>query len=238
MPPLTYLEFHLMFILPPFVALTVAAVSKPKVDSVVHPAGVAIIALVALAYTVPWDNYLIARGVWVYGPNSVILTVWHAPLSEYLFILLQPIMVALWLDRFRVRVDTPLRIGIRARLAGTLAAAVIGFAGWLLLGDTTYYLGAILVWAAPVLALQWAFGWPYLWKHRRKIVLGVLVPTLYLWFADRIAIGVGVWRLAPQYTTGVTLFGLPVEEATFFLVTTLFVVQGLVLFDWVVTRWH
>jgi hypothetical protein len=30
--------------------------------------------------------------------------------------------------------------------------------------------------------------------------------------------------------------GLPVEEATFFLVTNLFVVQGLVLFQWVLDR--
>nr|WP_231751592.1 lycopene cyclase domain-containing protein [Halogeometricum sp. CBA1124] len=108
----------------------------------------------------------------------------------------------------------------------------------LALGGGTYYLGAILAWAAPVLALQWGFGWPYLWAVRRTFALAVAVPTLYFWVADWFAIWLDIWYISPAHTTGVSLLGLPVEEATFFLVTNLFVVQGLLLFLWVVDRWR
>jgi lycopene cyclase domain-containing protein len=64
------------------------------------------------------------------------------------------------------------------------------------------------------------------------------VPTAYLWAIDWLALRNGIWTLAPAYTTGWTLFGLPVEEATFFLATNLFVVQGLLLYDWVLDRWE
>ena len=45
--------------------------------------------------------------------------------------------------------------------------------------------------------------------------------------------------LSGRYTTGLVVpgLGLPVEEALFFLLTNLFVVQGLVLWEWVVRRW-
>jgi lycopene cyclase domain-containing protein len=88
-----------------------------------------------------------------------------------------------------------------------------------------------------VLAVQWVVGWPYLWARRRTVALGVAVPTAYLSGVDAVAIHEGVWRLAPEYTTGLAPGGLPVEEATFFGLTTLFVVQGLVLYPWVVRRW-
>ena len=73
--------------------------------------------------------------------------------------------------------------------------------------------------------------------QRRTVALGVAVPTVYLWIIDRIALATGIWHISPTYTTGIALFGLPIEEALFFLVTNLFVVQGLVLFRWVVDRW-
>jgi lycopene cyclase domain-containing protein len=47
-----------------------------------------------------------------------------------------------------------------------------------------------------------------------------------------VALSVGLWRLSGRYTTGLAVAGLPVEEGAFFLVTNLFVVQGLVLLWW------
>ncbi|HEY9846209.1 MAG TPA: lycopene cyclase domain-containing protein, partial [Candidatus Caenarcaniphilales bacterium] len=93
--------------------------------------------------------------------------------------------------------------------------------------DATVYLGLILVWAGPVLALQWVVGAAQLWAAKRIWLMGILVPTLYLWLADRIAIAQGIWSISEEYTTGLHLFGLPIEEATFFLITNLMVVQGL-----------
>ena len=241
----TYLQFHLAFLLPALMLMTATAfVSRSRLrESGIWRAGagrtywvgVAVITAVALVYTTPWDNYLIATGVWSYGEGSTHATLGHAPVEEYLFIVVQPWLTALWLSHLSLPDEwaMPAR-PIRSRLGATALAAVLGVAGWRLLGtDTTFYLGAILAWAAPVLALQWAVGAPQLWARRRLVALGTLVPTAYLCVADRIAIEYGIWVLAERYTTGLTVAGLPVEEATFFLVTNLFVVQGLVLYRWV-----
>jgi lycopene cyclase domain-containing protein len=153
--------------------------------------------------------------------------------------LLQPIVAACWLfllpnDDSNVDVS----VSWRDRLVGAIAGFTITLVGLALLGGRTYYLGAILAWAGPVLALQWGFGWPYLWARRRLVTLAVAVPTVYFWVADRIALWLGVWLISPVHTTGLGIFGLPIEEAAFFLVTNLFVIQGLVLFLWVVERWR
>ena len=242
MTGLTYLAFHAVFVVPPLVVLAVAAWRRrARLDRSAWRArglGLVILALVALVYTTPWDNYLIERGVWWYGDGAVVATVWLAPVEEYLFMLLQPVLAVLWVSLLAPPTPGTVSVTPRQRLVGVAAGGVVLLVGVVLLRDApTYYLGAILAWAGPVLALQWGFGWPVLWATRRALALGVGVPTLYLWVADWVAIELGIWVLSEQYTTGLYLLGLPVEEATFFLVTNLFVVQGLFLFLWVLDRW-
>lgn len=236
----TYLGFHAVFVVPPALGLAVPALSAPtRSDFDVPVGGLAAIVALALLYTTPWDNYLIERGVWHYGEDVVAGTFWHAPLGEYLFIALQPLVTALWLARVHDGGAPGPVATARDRLGGALAGVAVGVVGAALLtADATYYLGAILLWAAPVLALQWAVGWPYLWDHGRTVAVAVAVPTVYFWLADRIALWQGLWVVSDQYTVGVDVFGLPVEEALFFLVTNLFIVQGLVLYEWVVERWR
>ena len=256
---LTYLQFHLAFLVPAVLALIATGfVSRSPIegtgavrrDTAVTSGygrrywiGVAIVTLVALAYTIPWDNYLIAVGVWGYGEGATIATIGYAPLGEYLFILVQPWVTALWLAHLSIPSTWPDGGDSRTRpalmrLAGLGLAATIGIAGLAMLGtDATLYLGAIAAWAAPVLALQWTVGAPQLWARRRLVALATLVPALYLSVVDRVAIAMDIWILSERYTTGIKVAGLPIEEGLFFLVTNLFVVQGLVLFRWVVDRW-
>lgn len=238
----TYLDFHAVFLAPVLVVLVVALFRYRPVRRrewvVIRVVGVTILTIVAIVYTTPWDNFLIAQGVWSYGADTVSATIWLAPVEEYLFMLLQPIVVAGWLFLLpNEETIATVSISWRDRTVGALAGVVITLAGLALLRGQTYYLGAILAWAGPVLALQWGFGWPYLWARRRLVALAVSVPTLYFWVADRIALWLGVWRISPTHTTGLAIVGLPLEEAMFFVVTNLFVVQGLVLFLWVAERW-
>ena len=60
----------------------------------------------------------------------------------------------------------------------------------------------------------------------RTFLAGLIPSTLYLWFADRTAIKLGIWTIAPETSFGLSFFGLPIEEAVFFLMTNLLVVQG------------
>jgi lycopene cyclase domain-containing protein len=232
---LTYLEFTLLFVGLPIVGLAVAAFVTRRF----HPAqlaGTGLLLGVALVYTLPWDAHLIRTGVWEYG-SIVVGHVGAVPYEEVLFIGGQTVLTGLW-TAMVVRPDgRGPSITTRQRVAGAAVGLLIGALGLLALTATTFrYLGAILAWAGPVLALQWGFGWPVLLAKGHSVFAALAVPTAYLWAADRLAIGLGLWSFSPTYTTGVTLLGLPIEEATFFLVTNVFLVQGLVLLGWVVER--
>jgi lycopene beta-cyclase len=245
---MTYLGFHAVFILPPLLLLML--LNRGAVQRLGRRAlwTVPAVALIAVIYTTPWDNYLVYRGVWWYGADRVVGTIGYVPVEEYLFFILQPLLTGAWtylvLQRPRVpgapRGSEPVRSGAPseavssvgdARDLGMAVYALCVAGGALALTyEPGLYLGLILVWAAPVLAAQWFFVGRAVVRVPAAFAAAVMVPTLYLWIADRIAIGAGIWSIAPQYTTGLHLFGLPMEEALFFLVTNLLVVQGVLLF--------
>jgi len=234
---LPYLGVHLLFVLPPLAVLWAVRPSLPPARNRIAGVGIALMTTVAVVYTTPWDNFLIGRGVWWYGEGLVWARIWRAPVGEYLFFVLQSLLTALWL--YQLGIDTAYEPGdfdYVPRVAGTgaLLAASVAAAGVLLVDwRPGYYLAAIVVWAGPVLALQWAVGGGYLVRTWAEWAPAVAVPTLYLWFVDRLAIGLGVWTISKEFTTGLTIVGLPIEEAAFFLVTNALLVFGLVLFEWV-----
>jgi lycopene cyclase domain-containing protein len=239
---LTYLAFHALFVVPPLLGLAILTWRRRSSPLGVRlgALGVVVVTVLAVGYTAPWDRFLIERGAWFYGEGRVARWVWGIPLGELLFFVLQPLLTALW----TFQVDGPVLGGVRQSRRDVLVGAVAGVAvsavGLALFfgAESTLYLGAILAWAGPVFALQWAVGWRYLLAARRRVALAVGVPTLYLWVVDRFAIGNGIWTISETYTTGLGLLGLPVEEMTFFLVTNCFVVQGLVLLPWVAEWWR
>jgi lycopene cyclase domain-containing protein len=237
---LSYLAVHLLFVVPPLALLWAVRPSLPARRRRVAGVGLALMTSVAVFYTTPWDNFLIERGVWWYGEGRVLARILHAPVEEYLFFILQSVLAGLWL--YRLDFDPTYEAGDFARgprVGGALALLAVAAAGaGLLTVARGYYLGAILVWACPILALQWAVGGGYLVRTWRRWAPAVGVPTLYLWFVDRLAIGRGVWTISKEFTTGLTVVGLPIEEAAFFLVTNMLLVYGLMLFEWVIDWWR
>lgn len=205
-------------------------------------AGILLHVVVALVYTTPWDNYLVATGVWWYDPALVTgITLGWVPIEEYTFFMLQPVLAGLWLvfvarrlreawpgagagetgHSIRGRVWLPVALGVM-----WLAAVVALLAGV----EPATYLALELVWALPPIGLQLAFGADILWRHRR-IVLAALAPlTLYLSAADALAIGWGTWTIDPAQSLHILLGGvLPLEEFVFFLLTNTLLSFGMVL---------
>lgn len=231
---MSYLTFHLIFLVPP-IGLMLLGYRRPESTTENRWVDVAIplICLIALSYTTPWDNYLVARSVWWYGPDRVIGTIGHVPIEEYLFFILQPLLTGLFLYHYLDcygRASTPSVVAPWAG-AGLFAGLTILGAVFFLDGRPhTLYMGLLLLWASPLLAGMWLYGGETLWALRSVLLVTVGLPTLYLWGADAIAIRAGVWTISTKYTIGVTAFGLPLEEAGFFLFTNLLVVQGLLLF--------
>jgi lycopene cyclase domain-containing protein len=59
--------------------------------------GIAVHVILAVLYTTPWDNYLVATGVWYYNPELVTgLVLGYVPIEEYTFFVLETILAGLW----------------------------------------------------------------------------------------------------------------------------------------------
>ena len=230
---MTYAVFLLLFLVLPIVVL-LATLPRPLAGRGGWRGRLALplVALLALLYTTPWDNYLVYRGVWYYGPDRVLATIGYVPVEEYAFFLLQPVLTGLVLYHLLARFPQPSH-GPAKRFGGALVFGILTLEGigLLLVGPPSgLYLGLILAWAAPVLLGMWLFAGPYVGRYRRVALLALAGPTLYLWIIDRLAIGLGIWDISNEFSFDLDPFGLPIEEAVFFLITNALVVIGTILF--------
>ena len=233
---MTYLSFLLLFLALPLAALAVAlaATGRPPFTRLALVAVGAHI-LLALVYTTPWDNYLVATGVWTYARSRVLgVTLGWVPVEEYAFFVLQTLLTGLcvallasrWPAEPRASLPRWLKPAVVLGLGGLWAAAVWSLAaGW----RAGAYLGLELAWALPPIVLQVIVGAETLWARRRAVLAGLLPITLYLCAADVLAIRAGVWHIAESQSLNLFLAGLPVEEAVFFLLTNTLVVFGVTL---------
>ncbi len=234
--PLPYLGFHAVFTLPVLLLLWYLTPTYDATRRRRGALGLAILVAIAFTYTTPWGSYMITTGVWRYGEGVVTASLLSIPAGEYLFFGIQSLTVGFYL--YWRGFDPSYEQGdfaLAPRIAGVVAGvALFGGGLWMALQRSSWlYLGGLLAWVGPVVALQWAVGGGYLVRRPRAWIEASLVPTIYLWFIDRWAIGQGLWILSEQYTTGIAPFGLPIEEILFFLSAGVMTVTGLVLFEWV-----
>jgi lycopene cyclase domain-containing protein len=247
---MTYFGILLRFIGPPLAILAAATLVDVQRGRRVSPAfrtwppWIILLGhvLIALVYTTPWDNYLVATGVWWYNPALVTgLTLGWVPIEEYTFFVVQTLMGGLWVLFWMRRLTPSWKLGsfqegsegpaLRWILTGTggllwVVWLVLLLAGW----TRGLYMSLILFWFLPPILLQLGFGADILWHYRRLVSIALVPPTLYLWLVDGLAIRSGTWTINPQDTVGVDWFGvLPIEEATFFLLTNVLISFGMVL---------
>lgn len=226
---MSYLLFHLIFILPPIFIL--CWLNRRSLN-LASWGGLLLISFIALVYTIPWDSHLINKGVWTYPTSAVIMTIGNIPLEEYFFMILQPILTGLIALKFLSNQKTNLAVNkdYRANLFGFLFwLALSGLGFYLFKGIKTYYMGFILIWASPILALQWAYGGEVLWRFAKTHFIILFLVTIYLCIADRIAIQAGIWHIEEMFSTEIFVFGLPIEELVFFSITNLLVIYGVSL---------
>jgi len=196
----------------------------------------------AVIWTTPWDNYLVATGVWYYNPALVTgVTLGWVPIEEYTFFVVQTLMTGMWLlwlarrvtrDEGRRTKDERARLSRRNLIAGAaaggiwLACILPALLGW----RPGTYLALEAGWLLPPIILQLVVGADVLWRQRRLAAWALVPPAVYLSAADSLAIRAGTWTIAPDQTTGLLLGGvLPVEEALFFLLTNTLIVFGMIL---------
>jgi lycopene cyclase domain-containing protein len=102
---MTYGAFLVVFLVLPIGVLALALRRR------MTPAwrwSVGAVAVIAVLYTAPWDNYIIAQGVWSYPPGRVLgPTLGFVPLEEYAFFVLQVLLTGLVLLALMGRQHTP-----------------------------------------------------------------------------------------------------------------------------------
>ena len=198
---------------------------------------IAVLVIVAVAYTTPWDNYLVATRVWWYDPDLVTgITFGYVPLEEYTFFVVQTVMTGLF-TLLVMRLGWGNHAPFKSAPAVRRTALVGVFVLWLLSTiflftniDRLNYLTLELSWALIPIMLQVWFGADILWHHRRLVFGVIAITTVYLSFVDYLAIGSGTWTISPTQTLEWKLFGvLPFEEIVFFLLTNILVVFGTTL---------
>lgn len=241
---ITYFQVLIFFIFPPLILLAGLTVWELWSSLVVHKRNIKWLPYVALfthvllavIYTTPWDNYLVATSVWWYDQNLVTgWTIGYVPIEEYTFFVVQTLMTGLWvltLWRFGALGQSfdvsrkSIRLWSLVITATIWAVAVVVLvSGW----EAGRYLALILVWALIPLLMQFGFGADILWGHRSLLMLAILPTTVYLWIVDAIAINSGVWTIDPIQTLGIKIGPLPIEEMVFFLVTNLMISFGITL---------
>lgn len=260
---MTYAQLLLVFVVMPTVALSVAVLvvrqrkRGQKAPEPLWPRLAPVLALMGVAtlYTIPWDNHLIALGVWWYRPTLLLgLSIDHIPLEEALFFPLQTLLVGMWwiwLTEWTALAhgavaqhDKQVDMGERRSPSGRITLFAAGSAVWL--GALTFlgagwrpgtYVGWETVWALPPLLLQILVGGDILWR-RRHVVGWVVAPTaLYLSGVDALAIHLGIWTIDPRQSLDLLIGGqLPIEELLFFLATSALIGFGVVLGVAVETR--
>ena len=233
---MTYLTFLLVFLVLP-IALLAFLQRKPLagVGGVRALVSLPLVCLIAFLYTTPWDNYLVYKEVWWHGADRVIGTIGYVPFEEYAFFILQPILTGLFLYYLLSKnqpdlTEIPSQKVYQAISFFWLAITAIGFlllaSGW----ENGLYMGLILAWCGPVILGMWLYGGRLFLQCKRPFMIGITIPTIYLWIADWTAISLGIWDISDRYSFGLDPFGLPIEEATFFLCTNVLVIEGILLF--------
>jgi lycopene cyclase domain-containing protein len=233
---MTYFAVLGLFLVPPIVVLAALTVRRYRSAERLPYIAVLAVVTIAVVYTTPWDNYLVATNVWWYDEALVNgLTLGWVPIEEYLFFILQTLLtgsLAAYLIGI-IKPTKPETPGNALRLRATVVAGVLWVLAvglWLNGWAPGTYLALILVWALIPIMIQLAYGADILYAHHRLLLAVIALPTVYLWVVDFVAIRSGTWTLDPAQTLGIAVGGtLVVEEMVFFLVTNTLIGFGIVL---------
>jgi 15-cis-phytoene synthase/lycopene beta-cyclase len=206
---------------------------------------IAFLITIAVTSTIPWDSYLIRNDIWSY-PENVVMgpKILDIPIEEVFFFVIQtfnttllylllnkPTLHSIYLVREKK--------GDQWKVLKAGGQLVLGLVikksyDWIKTPGQYTYMGLILVWACPFLLLLWSLAYQLLVKLPfTNTVYPIVIPTLYLWAVDSLALQRGTWVISSATKTGkyLPVFGLEAEEAVFFFLTNCLIVFGLVAFD-------
>ena len=226
---MSYLAFLFLWVIAPtcVLLLYLKARAHLKPQSMLlqwHWVGSAILALIAFLWTTPWDNFIVAQGIWTYGSERVVGLIGYVPVEEYLFFILMPLFNSTLFATFLLRGLKVESTRHERQLLNRCIVLIVGIALMILATSLVKqerftYLSFTLLWFVPPLVLQWFFDPRVLLQKLRLIIVATILPTLYFSLADTFAITDGIWSIHPMTRTGWEIGNLPFEEIFFFFIT-------------------
>ena len=247
---MTYFGFLLRFLFIPILIFLAITLWDNRRGKQIHGfrngravwVAIAVHVFLAVAYTTPWDNYLVATGVWYYNPDLVTGIVFgYVPIEEYTFFVVETVLAGLWWWFLARRFDfanAPLseeNFKPNKRLVYVSTSVLVVL--WLIFtylfffgAEKWNYLGIIFFWALPAILPQLLFGADILWHYRKLVFWAIMIPGMYLSLMDIVALSDTTWSISKSQTTGILFFGiLPLEEVVFFFITNVLITFGMTL---------
>ena len=166
---------------------------------------------------------MIHSHVWSYPQDAVVgPTLLAIPAEELFFFVIQTYntsLLYLILSKptfhpvyLRERSEDSLLVYKRWVACGILGAI---FGGIKLVYDRAegFYMGLIVIWAGPFIFLLWSLAYQFiLGLPRSNTALPIILPTLYLWLVDTLALRRGTWVIENGTKLGWQLWdGLEIE---------------------------
>ena len=233
---MSYLGFHLAFNLPLLLVLFFLS-GKGFWPGEMVLVMVGVLGIV-VAFTSPWDNWAVAKGIWDFPPERVRFRIGRLPVEEYAFFVIQSVEVML-LSWIFLRWMAPPQSAPPPRWIGDpqvmrqlcfLLVIWVGFGvalkEWPRRERRIHYAWHLFFWFIPVVLIQWIVAGPMLLAYAWNVFLPTFLIGSYLCLADWYAIGQGIWYFDEKQITSKKIGGvMPWEEAAFFYITSLLVAQ-------------
>ncbi|KAI9882541.1 MAG: hypothetical protein M1823_005711 [Watsoniomyces obsoletus] len=238
---------HLKYTIPPAILLTF--LYRP-LRTILDIYKIIFLISIAVISTIPWDAYLIHQGIWSYPANVVLgPKLFDIPIEELFFFVIQtynttllylllnkPVLHAAYLLPQASKSHRNGPTGRMSTLAGQVLLALLIAVGYRMVseGKQGTYLGLIIIWAGPFAFMLWTLAAELIVALPLvATVMPIILPTLYLWLVDTLALRRGTWSIGHGTKLGWYIWPhLEVEEAFFFLATNVIIVLGLVTADY------
>lgn len=231
---MTYLQFHLVYNLPLVAVLSWLAWPTWCEEDWF---ATAVTAVIVVAYTSPWDNWAIRHGLWNFPQDRILGRILYCPVEEYAFFIIQTVQGCLlahvlnwkWVFLPAATRGEPNWLVVVLILLLWVAVGVAKRLAILRLPRRWTYFWHLLFWMLPIVILQWAIGGVWIGNPLVVLATTVVLGTILCLF-DAVAIARGIWHFSETQTVSWRIAGvLPVEEALFFYLTSLLVVQSYLL---------
>lgn len=233
----TYRRFHAVWTLPLLAVIAIAChMVQISVGGWLTPLA---LCTVVVVFTFPWDNWAVRRGVWDFPDDRLIARISALPVEEIFFFVVQTLHVG-WLTALMLRLMPGPVAGTVSFELPTLISIGAVLLCWAVTGLLTRarrsarphvtYAWHLFYWFAPIIIVQWTFGWDLLAPRFVVIALATAFVGTFLIFSDIWAVRRGIWFFDERQITGGRIATiLPWEEAAFFYVTSLLVAQSTIL---------